>query len=354
MSGARVTVNGGAVTGRAVDSGGVRVRRSLPAGASTCSTSCPVCGVSIVLRLVADSKTAPRTLLDPRKGPSAVYAQAFPLGPSGPPALGGTCPGFTSGLEHDGNLGGCDGCYWESIASRYSGVEAIGVANRDTLEHVERCGGARALASVFVDVLDHVERYQLEDGLERGTLRWNPGGDIRSDVYARAIASAHRARPAVLGWVYTRTLGAVRHLAGLEGLRVFVSADRVNLERAVRIAIRHRVPVAMLADDRQQAAALWARVDRLDLERRIPRPIVCPASGKYSSDARGPGHVVAVDGSRRGLEPGTVARGACDACRVCLPDGLERSVTFLRHGGRRDVFAARRVEIRTGVRRATR
>ena len=352
---AGVLVNVGAVTGRAVDSGGVRVRRSLPAGASTCATSCPVCGVPIVLRLTADSKTAPRALLDPRKGPSAIYAQAFPLGPSGPPALGGTCPGFTSGIEHDGELGGCDSCYWEAIASRYAGVEAIGVANRDALDHVEACGGARALASVFVDVLEHVERYQLGDGFERATLRWNPGGDVRSDVYARAIASAHRSRPNVVGWIYTRTLGAVRHLTtGGDGLRVFVSADRVNLERAARIAARHRVPIALLADDRDQAAALWARVDRLDVGRRIPKPIVCPASGKYSGDGRGPGHVVALDGSRRGLEAGTVARGACDACRVCLPGGLDRSVTFLRHGGRRDVFASRRVEIRTGVRRAGR
>jgi hypothetical protein len=342
-----VIANGTAQLVRAVDSGGVRVRRSLPAGASTCSSTCPGCGIPIVVRLVADAKTSPRVLLDPRKGPAAVYAQALPLGPSGPPAIGGTCPGFTSGLELDGDPDGCDNCYWQALAGRYSGLEALGFSNLRALGHVEECAGARGLAAVFVDVLDHVAQYQRRDGLEVPTIRWNPGGDVRSDVVARAIARAHRERPDVLGWIYTRTLGAVRHLVeGGPGLRVFVSADRVNVDRATRVAARHRVPIALLAADRESAAVLWARVERLDPAGRVPRPIVCPASGKYATDGKGSGHVVAVDGSRRGLEAGTIARGACDACRVCLPDGLERSVTFLRHGGRRDVFAPVRVSIR--------
>ena len=328
----------------------VRVRRSLPSSASRVATVCPGCGIPLELRLIADAKTSPRVLLDPRKGPAAVYAQAFPLGMSGPPSIGGTCPGFTSGLEHDGVLGGCDGCYWQAIEGRYSAVEALGAANSRAIDHVDACSGARGLGVVFGVVLEHVEVHQLRDGFDRGTLRWNPGGDIARESIARGIARAHRARPSVDGWVYTRSLFAVRHLVGLEGLRVYVSADRVNVRRAATIAARYAVPLAVLAKDRGEAAALWARVESIDLEGRIPRPILCPASGKYSGDGRGPGHVVAVDGSRRGLEVGSIARGACDACRVCLPGGLDRSVTFLQHGGARDVWGSVRVSISRAVR----
>lgn len=339
----------GGARGAVSDSGvSVRVRRSLPARASRVATACPSCGIPLVVRLVADSKTTPRAIWDARKGATAVYAQAIPLGPSGPPSIGGTCPGWTSGLEHDGQPGGCDGCYWQALEGRYSGLEALGAANLRAFEHVERCGGARGLASVFVDVLDHLAAFQLEDGLERVTVRWSPGGDIRSETVARAIARAHRARPSVEGWIYTRTLAAVRHLVGLENLRAFVSVDRVNAARAARVAARWGAPVAVLAADRLEAARVWDVVRAVDLEGSIPAGRQCPAAGgKYSSDGRGPAHIVDLEGRRRGLERGGLARGACDSCNLCLPSGLESSVTFLQHGGNNVWPDSVRVSIRS-------
>lgn len=325
-------------------SAAVRVRRSLPSGASRFSSVCPSCGVPVVLQLHADSKTAPRALWDPRKGPTAIYAQALAL-PSGPPSIGGTCSGFTSGYLHDGDHGGCDGCYGRGL-ERYSAVSEMVAANLRTLEHVQGCGGAKALTVLLVGLLDQVAASQLADGLGRVTFRWHSDGDVFSESYARAIAAAHRARPEVVGWIYTRTLGAVRHLVrGGDGLRVFVSVDRINVRAAATVAARHRVPVAILADSPIDLARISQRIAAVDVMGAIPSAVTCPASGKYAADGHGPAHIVSVEGKRRGMARGDVVRGACDACGLCLPSGPDRSVVFMRHGGKRDNFAAVRVSI---------
>ena len=296
------------------------VRRSLPSSASEVLSECS-CGASVVVRLSADSKTSPAGVWT-EKGATAVYAQsiATTAGPDG------SCPGFTEA---------CRSCYGKSL-ERYSAFERNAADNLATLRHVEECGGTRALSRVFVDILDHVAEHQRRDGLERVTFRWNMSGDVWSEKCARAIASAHRARPEVEGWLYTRTLSAVRHLVrGGDGLRVYVSLDQYNLERGARVASRWGVPVALLADDRDHWRALWERVQAFD----IPGARLCPASGKWANDGRGPAHVVGADGRRGSLAFGGSVRGACDACRLCLPSGLGSSVVFLRRGGSRDLFA---------------
>lgn len=305
------------------------VRRSLPSSASEVLSQCS-CGASVVVRLSADSKTAPAGVWT-EKGATAVYANAIAT-TAGPREVGGSCPGFTES---------CRSCYGKSL-ERYTAFERLAADNLATLRHVEECGGARALSRVFVDILDHVAEYQRRDGLEAVTFRWNMSGDVWSEKVARAIASAHRARPEVEGWLYTRTLSAVRHLVrGGDGLRVYVSADRHNVTRATRVAHRWGVPVAVLADDESEARAILAVVGvirEMSGGEVLPARL-CPASGKWANDGRGPAHVVGVDGRRGSLEFGGVVRGACDACRLCLPSGLGSSVVFLRRGGSRDLFA---------------
>lgn len=303
------------------------LRRSLPASASVVLSECS-CGASVVVRLSSDSKTSPLGVWG-SKGATAVYANAIAT-TAGPRSVGGSCVGFTEA---------CRGCYGKAL-ERYTAFERLAADNLATLEHVERCGGARALARVFVDVLDHVAEHQRRDGLERVTFRWNMSGDIWSEKVARAIASAHRSRPDVEGWLYTRTLGAVRHLVrGGDGLRVYVSVDRFNVERGARVAARWGVPVALLADDGDEMRALLHRVQMVQDGHEIPGARVCPASAKWTVDGRGPAHVVGLDGRRSSMEFGGFVRGACDACRLCLPSGLRSSVVFLRHGGARDLFA---------------
>ena len=189
------------------------VRRSLPSSASEVLSACS-CGASVVVRLSADSKTAPAGVWT-EKGATAVYANAIAT-TAGPRSVGGSCVGFTEA---------CRSCYGKSL-ERYTAFERLAADNLATLRHVEECGGARALSRVFVDILDHVAEHQRRDGLEAVTFRWNMSGDVWSEKVARAIASAHRARPDVEGWLYTRTLGAVRHLVrGGDGLRVYVPSS---------------------------------------------------------------------------------------------------------------------------------
>ena len=309
------------------------VRRSLPASASVVLSECS-CGASVVVRLSADSKTSPAGVWG-SKGPTAVYANAIATS-AGPREIGGSCPGFTES---------CRSCYGKSL-ERYSAFERLAADNLATLRHVEECGGARALSRVFVDILDHVAEHQRRDGLEVATFRWNMSGDIWSEKVARAIASAHRARPDVEGWLYTRTLGAVKHLVkGGDNLRVYVSVDPYNWRRAAQIAAFHRVPVAILADNAEDGRQLWDSVRSVPRGEQIPPVRLCPASGKWSTDGRAPAHVVGVDGRRRSLEFGGLVRGACDACRLCLPSGLGASVLFLRRGAGRDLFSSVPVSI---------
>jgi hypothetical protein len=251
--------------------------------------------------------------------------------------VGGSCISWTEE---------CRSCYGKSL-ERYSAFEKLAADNLATFRHVEECDGARGLARVFVDILDHVAEHQRRDGLEVATFRWNMSGDIWSEKAARAVASAHRARPDIEGWLYTRTLGAVKHLVnGGDGLRVYVSVDRYNLKRAAQIAAFHRVPVAILADDDEDARQLWERVRAVPRGDQIPAVRLCPASGKWARDGVAPAHIVGLNGRRSSLERGGFARGACDACRLCLPSGLGASVVFLKRGGSRDLFSSVPVSVK--------
>ena len=312
------------------------LRRSVSASASRVLSQCS-CGASVVVKLSSDSKTSPVAVWGSDGSARAVYANAIAT-TAGPPSDGvnGSCLGFTEE---------CRSCYGKSL-ERYTAFERLAADNLATLRHVEECGGTRALSRVFVDILDHVAEHQRRDGLEVSTFRWNMSGDVWSEKCARAIASAHRARPHVEGWLNTRTLGAVRHLVkGGDGLRVYVSVDRYNLKRAAQIAAFHRVPVAILADDWEDAWQLWKLVRAVPRGDQIPPVRLCPASGKWARDGIAPAHIVGLDGRRSSLERGSHARGACDACRLCLPSGLGASVVFLKRGGSRDLFSSVPVQV---------
>ena len=309
------------------------VRRSLPAGANRVATHCYGCNVAIVVTLSADSKTSPGGIWDARKGAVATYCNALTL-PAGHPDLhGGTCPGITEA---------CRGCYAKSI-ERYDAVSQLARRNLETLRHVERCAGSVGLRHLFTDVLDHSTEYQLRDGITAPTFRWSAGGDVYSVAMARGIAGAHRARPNVAGWIYTRSMFAVRHLVtGGENFRVFVSADRYNIEKAERTAKRWGASVAYLADT--------AGDDFLKASQRAESVVVCPASGgKWSHDGK-PAHVVAPGTHpRRDLVKGGQTVGACIRCTLCLPGRRTADVVFIRHGGTRDNFGGVPVTISGGA-----
>lgn len=325
---------GGSVTrseyfGRAADTGGgLRF---------VCS-----CGVALRLMLHHDAKTAPAVRIDGGGKASAVVANAWPL-PAGPLDVGGSCPGVTDA---------CRDCYAAGIESWAPGYRRGAAANLDALHHLYGCGGVALVGRALTDVVRFSADAQRARTVARPVFRWHSGGDVFADWYGRAIVRAVNATPDVEHWTYTRTLSAVGILAKARGLRVYVSADRENVDRAARVAARHGVPLAMLAGDEAAAAALWGRVVLAApgaLAER-GRPVVCPVA-KWSNDGHGvAGHVVGPDGRRASVRPSSAGVGACVACGVCLPSAPGRPVTFLVHGGRAKPGAPGRLGAAVSVR----
>lgn len=303
------------------------------------------CGERLRLMLHHDAKTSPGVRIEPSGRAVAVVANAWPL-PAGPLEHGGTCPGWTRA---------CVDCYAAGLEAWAPGFRRGAAANLAALEHLYGCGGVRLVSSALVDVVESSAREQRARGVERGVaFRWHSDGDFFADWYARAVRRAIEATADhVEHWAYTRTLSAVRILEGTRGLRLYVSVDEWNLERAARVASRYGVPVAVLASDPAHASSLWARLAAAApalLEHG--RPITCPASSRWVNDGvDAPAHVVGEDGRRASARRGSRAVGACISCRVCLPSGSGRHVTFLVHGGRARAGSSGRLGAAVTVRR---
>jgi hypothetical protein len=270
-----------------------------------------------------DAKTSPAVTLENSGRAVATVANAWPL-PAGRIESGGSCIGATEA---------CRDCYGAGIESRspqYARLVSVNLAN---LHHLYACGGRRAVVDALVRVVRHSENGQRALGVMSPAFRWHSDGDIFSEWYAKAIRQVIGQTPTVDHWIYTRTLSAVRHLVGPSNLRLMVSADRFNVVQASRIAGRYGVRLAMLASDRAESAALWARAVSVAWPVAGGGAIVCPASKWASDSVNAPAHVVGSDGRRASARRGAPAVGACIACGVCLPDGIDRGVTFLVHGG---------------------
>ena len=303
----------------------VKVPRSARADRGRVDVDC-VCGAVLELRPMHDAKTAPTVMFERSGRASATIPNAWAL-PAGPDF---SCHDTTEA---------CRVCYARRIETARTAFADMVRSNLNAVRHLLDCVGPAETGAMLAVMVDVSAERQRAAGVASPTWRWHADGDIDSAAYAAAIRHCVRATSDVEHWIYTRS---PQHLTRLFGrsrptnLRVLLSADQWNLQRMVRASVRHGgLPLAMLADDPDHARELWDRVDMLDTRGVVPRPIVCPASGasRYGADGRGPAHIVGTDGRRRSLARGELARGACDACRVCLPSGLERSVTFLVHGG---------------------
>lgn len=290
-------------------------------GGSAVVLECPGCGESLRLMLHRDSKTAPAVSISAAGKASAVVPNAWPL-PAGPVESGGSCPGVTSA---------CVDCYAAGLESWAPTFRRGAAANLGALHHLHECAGSAAVVDALASVVRLSVDAQRGLGIRRPVFRWHSGGDVFAEWYARAIVRVCGRFPGVEFWTYTRTLLAVRVLVRAENLRTYVSADRENVGRAARIAGRYGVPLAMLAADPADAAALWARAAAAgDV---AGRPLPCPVS-RWSSDGLDvSAHVVGPDGRRASARRGGGGVGACVACRACLPSGSSRPVTFLVHGG---------------------
>jgi len=285
---------------------------------------CTGCGDFFRFMLHHDSKTAPLVKIKDNGSALALVPNAFPL-PVGPLAGGGSC---------DATTAACVDCYAANLENLYSNFAKGAAANLAALQHLKTCGGQSAVVAALVQCVTRSEYLQRAHGVTRPSFRWHSGGDIFATWYGRAIRAAVVASPGVDHWIYTRDIGKVSSLLPApDNLRVFLSADSENYRKVARAATRHGLPVALLADDAPAAVALWARIAAA--APGVSQAVTCPASGKYARD-RHPvaAHVTGLDRRRSSAVPGGLGMGACIACRLCLPGGLDRSITFLLHGGK--------------------
>jgi len=303
---------------------------------------CPGCGEWLPAALHADAKTAPSVMFESTGRATATVGNAWIL-PVGPPELGGACASTTEP---------CRSCYAASLEAAYTSLAMMAQDNLASVRHVAE-HGVDALAAWLAVMVDQSVAEQHALGIRRPTFRWHSGGDlgalVGTDVprhtYPRAIRRACKLTPHVEHWLYTRELWALGSVTGPNNLRVYVSADEDNLDRAAAAASRHNLPVALLANDETHAGVMWNQIR--DTWPDLAPHLGCPATGKWRHDNRGPAHIVGPDGRRSTLTRGETAVGACTACQACLPNSAPRSVTFTVHnpGKRLDAAVRRRIPV---------
>ena len=270
-----------------------------------------------------DAKTSPLVQITEKGGGKALISNAFPL-PVGPLAVGGSCDAVTAA---------CVDCYAANLENLYGAFARGASVNLANILHLRDCGGNAAVVAALVACVQHSENQQRARGVARPIFRWHSGGDIFAAWYGRAIRAAVVATGSVDHWIYTRDVVKVKALLPApENLRVYLSADSENVAKVARAGSRLGLPLAMLADDQAHAVELWARAAAAA---PVVAAVECPTTGKWARDSVGvSSHVVGLDGRRSSAVFGGLGAGACAACRVCLPQGVNRSVTFLLHGGK--------------------
>lgn len=293
------------------------------------------------LQLHADAKTSPLAYWAEDRRPVAVIPNALPL-PSGPLSVGGSCPQLSPTA--------CHACYAARLeGGPFADFGRVAVRNLDTLRALNETGRG-AVVDALCALVDRSAALQVAAGVESPSFRWLSSGDLFAGWFAAAVRRVQLARPAVTFWGYTRSIKYLRHLIG-DGLpdnaRWFVSVDPENVRTHGKAAARWGLPVAYLAANSAEAAALRVTVEGYRGE--VWRAITCPAGATWAGDGLGPSYVSGLDGRRTSLGRGAVA-GACAACVGCLPTSSVRDVVFRRHGGAGSSAVWERLAIRRGVR----
>jgi hypothetical protein len=286
----------------------------------------PATGEDLPFTLHADAKTTPTLMYESNGRATATVANAWAL-PAGPPEHGGSCSRTTQA---------CQSCYACSLEAAYPSLARMLVENLASLRTVAAHGTAH-LALWLEGIVRASVTEQHAVGIVRPSFRWHSDGDLGAlvgtgmdkRIYPRAVRAAAKATPEVAHWIYTRETWALPYLVGAPNLRVLVSVDAYNLVDACTAAAKHDLPVALLANDADHAATLWATIR--DRWPTLAREMDCPATSRFKTDGHGPAHIVGPDGRRNTVLRGTPAVGACIACQACLPAGAPRSITFHMH-----------------------
>jgi len=158
---------------------------------------------------------------------------AFGLSP-GLPSQGGTCPGATTGS------GGCqhiaDGkktatCYVEGLRKAYTTVAKALQHNTDLVMKATE----EELTELFCNMFQEFKDIEVKRGkIENLWFRHHWSGDMPDEKYCRAIKAAMLKFPEINFWTYTRSWFALPILHDVPNLVIYVSADAVNLNKALK------------------------------------------------------------------------------------------------------------------------
>lgn len=293
------------------------------------------------ITLHRDNKTAPGTRKDSQGRWSAI-PNAIML-PAGPSSLGGTCGELE---QSDGLTGHCAGCYAANLERAYPALRTATERNLDTLRAAHAAAGVDAVVDVLVACIEHSARAQRAAGVLRPLFRHQSDGDLIDGWHADALRIAALRTPDVAHWLYTRKARAAARIVAAgrpQNLAILLSADRENVRAMLSAAAVLELPIAYLSDGTEGDARNVARIAELSGR----RPFSCPATGAWTSDGRGPAHIVGASGRRADMGPDArVGAGACAACAKCVHAGGP-SIIFDRHGGApkrsaREVFVSLR------------
>jgi|SRR6478609_1757831 len=161
-----------------------------------------------------------------KPGKASVIANSFGL-PSG---IQFSCPNATSFCEKI--------CYAGKLEKIYKGVKNVLVNNFADILYADYLNGIDGMVAILDDMVTEFEAEcdkRNADKLFR--IHWD--GDFYSVDYAKAWAIVIKRHSAIQFWVYTRSFDSVNvipTLAGIDNLRLFLSADNVNIAKANEIA----------------------------------------------------------------------------------------------------------------------
>jgi hypothetical protein len=153
-------------------------------------------------------------------GKTAVIANAFGL----PAGKGYSCPGATEFCESI--------CYAGKLEKVYKGVRNVLVHNFEALRDAPFSEAFNLLDDMVSEFERECEK-RSADKLFR--IHWD--GDFFSPTYVAAWAKVIAHHPDVQFWAYTRVATAAMFLHGkrLDNLALYFSADRDNIEVALRM-----------------------------------------------------------------------------------------------------------------------
>ena len=179
-------------------------------------------------------------------GKASVIPNAFGL----PAGKEFACPNATSFCERI--------CYAGKLEKIYKGVKNTLVNNFTALLYADYLNGIDGMVELLDDMInDFVKDCDKRNADKLFRIHWD--GDFFSTEYARAWAIVVKRHSNVTFWVYTRsfdTVNVLPYITGIDNLRVFLSADEVNISIANQRAKEYPgVFIATVADTFAEARA---------------------------------------------------------------------------------------------------